>query len=76
MQRRFRRIMTHCGCHECVTEDVYRTTPTLAGLIFGAESSYATGTNSVGARHNDYPDMGLDTTSNVLSKPEDAPNMT
>jgi hypothetical protein len=61
---------------------VYRTTP--AGHDFGVKSSYgartsyATGTSSTGAAHdNDDPDLGLnlDTMVNVLSRLEDAPDL-
>jgi hypothetical protein len=52
MQRRFRRIVAHCGCCERVAEDVYRTTETSPGLNFGA------GTSSAVVRQDDYPDLG------------------
>jgi hypothetical protein len=51
----------------------------LVGLDFGAELSYATGTSSAGAAHdNDVPDLGpdLDTTVDVLSQLDDAPDPT
>jgi hypothetical protein len=72
MQRRFHRITAHCGCHECVAEDVYRTTATSPRLDFGARPSYATGMSSASAGHDDYPDLVLDTTADVLSQLEDA----
>jgi hypothetical protein len=53
-------------------EDVYHTTP--AGLDFGVGSSYAAGMSSVGATHDDVPDLGLDTTADVLSQLMDAPD--
>jgi hypothetical protein len=56
---------------------MYRTAP--AGLDFGAGLSYATGTSSAGAAHDgDVPDLGpdLDTTMDVLSQLEDAPDLT
>jgi hypothetical protein len=46
-------------------------------LDFGAGSSYATGTSSTGATHNDdVPDLGpnLDTMADVLLQLEDAPD--
>jgi hypothetical protein len=64
-QRRFSRIMAHCGCRERVAEDVYHTMP--VGLDFAAGLSYATGTSFAGAAHDDVPDLGLDTTADVLS---------
>jgi hypothetical protein len=76
-QRRFPRIAARCGCQECVAEDVYHTVPT--DLDFGAGSSYATGTSSTGATHNDdVPDLGpdLDTMADVLLQLEDAPDPT
>jgi hypothetical protein len=64
-QRRFHWIVAHCGCHECVAEDVYHTMP--VGLDFAVGLSYATGTSFAGAAHDDVPDLGLDTTADVLS---------
>jgi hypothetical protein len=49
------------------------------GLNFGAGLSYATGTSSASAAHDDdVPDLGpnLDTTTDVLSQLEDAPDPT
>jgi hypothetical protein len=43
-----------------------------SGLDFGAGSSYAVGTSSVGATHDDVPVLGLDTTTDVLSQLEDS----
>jgi hypothetical protein len=57
-------------------EDVYRIA--LAGQDFGVGLSYATGTSSAGAAHdNDIPNLGLDLDImvNVLSQLEDAPNL-
>jgi hypothetical protein len=70
MQRQFHWIVAHCGCHERVAEDVYCMAPTLAGLDFGVRSSYAAGTSSAVSTHDDYPDLGLDTTTDVLSQLE------
>jgi hypothetical protein len=67
MQRRFHRIVTHCGCREHVVKEVYHTAATPVGLDSSARPSYATGTSSVGAGHGDYPDLGLDTTVNIRS---------
>jgi hypothetical protein len=67
MQCRLRWIVAHCGCRERVVEDVYRTAATPAGLDSGAGLSYSVGTSSAGAGHNDYPDLSLDTTTNILS---------
>jgi hypothetical protein len=56
---------------------VYHTAP--AGLDFGAGWSYAAGTSSTGAAHDDdVPDLGpdLDTTADILSQLEDAPDPT
>jgi hypothetical protein len=58
-------------------EDVYCMAP--AGLDFGAGSSYAAGMSSAGVAHDDdVPNLGpnLDTTADVLSQLEDAPNPT
>jgi hypothetical protein len=44
--------------------------PTLAGLDFGVRSSYAARTSSAVSTHDDYPDLGLDTTMDVLSQLE------
>jgi hypothetical protein len=58
-------------------EDVYCMAP--MGLNFGAGLSYATGTSSASAAHDDdIPDLGpnLDTTTDVLSQLEDAPDPT
>jgi hypothetical protein len=62
--------------HERVTDDVYCTTATSPGLDFGAGSSYAVRTSSAGATHDDVLDLGLDTTTDVLSQLEDAPDTT
>jgi hypothetical protein len=40
---------------------------TVVGLNFGFRSSYAAGMSSAGAGHDDYPDLGLDTTTDILS---------
>jgi hypothetical protein len=45
-------------------------------LDFGARPSYATRMSFVGARHNDYLDLGLDTTTDIFSQLEDAPDTT
>jgi hypothetical protein len=73
--------VAHCGCWECVAEDLYCTAPAGhdfgVGSSYGAGTSYAAGTSSVGAAHDDDdPDMGLDfnTMTNVLSQLEDAPD--
>jgi hypothetical protein len=49
---------------------------TQAGLDFGARPSYATGMSSASAGHDDdYPDLGdIDTTADIQSQLEDAPN--
>jgi hypothetical protein len=76
-QHQFHWITAHCGCREHVAEDAYRTAP--ANLDFGAGSSYAIGTSSAGPAHDDdIPDLGpdLDTTVDVLSQLEDAPDLT
>jgi hypothetical protein len=55
---------------------VYHTVPT--GLDFGAKLSYATGTSSAGAAHDDdVPELGsdLNTTTDVLSQHVDAPDL-
>jgi hypothetical protein len=74
-QRLFCRIMARCGCWERVAKDVYRTM--LVGHDFGVGSSYGAGTSSAGAAHDD-PDLSLDldTTADVLSQLEDAPDPT
>jgi hypothetical protein len=76
MQRRFHWIVAHCECHERVAEDVYRMAATSPGLDFGVEPSYATEMSSMGAVQYNYPDLGLDTTADVLSQLEDAPEST
>jgi hypothetical protein len=76
MQRRLHRIMTHCGCCEHVVEDVYCTMATPVGLNYGARSSYADEMSSGGAGHDDSPDLGLNTTMDILSQLEDAPDTT
>jgi hypothetical protein len=57
-------------------EDVYCMVATQAGLDFGARPSYATGMSSASAGHDDdYPDLGdIDTTADIQSQLEDAPN--
>jgi hypothetical protein len=82
-QRRIRWIVAHCGHRERVAEDVYRTAPTGHDFgvrsSYGAGTSYAAGTGSAGAAHDDDDtDLGLDlnTTTDVLSQLEDAPNPT
>jgi hypothetical protein len=58
-------------------EDMYRTTS--AGHDFGVGSSYAAGTSSAGAAHDDDdPDLGLDLNrmTDILSQLEDAPDPT
>jgi hypothetical protein len=45
-------------------------------LDFGARLSYAARTSSTCAGQDDYPDLGLDTTMDVLSQLEDAPEST
>jgi hypothetical protein len=67
MQCQFFWITAHCTCHERVAEDVYRMVATSLGLDFGAGSSYAARMSSTGAGQDDYPDLGLDTTADVLS---------
>jgi hypothetical protein len=57
-------------------EDSYHTTSTPVSLNFGAGMSYAAGTNTSGAGHNDYLDLGLDTTADILLQLEDAPDTT
>jgi hypothetical protein len=69
-QHRFCQIMAHCGCHDCVVEDVYCMPTTSPGLNFGA------GPSSAGAGQDGYPDLGLNTTTDVLSHLEDAPEST
>jgi hypothetical protein len=49
---------------------------TSPGLDFGVEPSYATEMSSMGAVQYNYPDLGLDTTADVLSQLEDAPEST
>jgi hypothetical protein len=46
---------------------------TSPGLNFGVEPGYATEMSSMGAGQYNYPDLGLDTTADVLSQLEDAP---
>jgi hypothetical protein len=81
-QCRFRRIVARYGCWECVAKDMYHTAPAgydFVRLSYGAEMSYATGTNSAGATHDDDdPHLGLDldTMADVLSQLEDAPDPT
>jgi hypothetical protein len=81
-QRRFRRIVARYGCWECVAKDMYHTAPAGYDFVrssYGAEMSYATGTNSAGATHDDDdPHLGLDldTMADVLSQLEDAPDPT
>jgi hypothetical protein len=56
---------------------MYRTAP--SSLDFGARSSYDAGTSSASAAHDDdVPDLGpnLNTTADVLSQIEDAPDPT
>jgi hypothetical protein len=69
MQRRLCRIVACCGCHERVVEDVYRTTATLSSLDSSEGPSCSGG-------HNDVPELGLDTPTDILSQLEDVPNPT
>jgi hypothetical protein len=67
--------VVHCGCHEHVVEDSYHTTSTPVSLNFGAGMSYAAGTNTSGAGHNDYSDLSLDTTyPSQGGRPQQAPD--
>jgi hypothetical protein len=71
MQCRLHWIVARCGCCERV-EDVYHMAATPAGLDSGAGPSYAARMSFVGAGHNDYLDLSLDTTTNILSQHENA----
>jgi hypothetical protein len=71
MQRRFHWTATRCGCHERVVEDVYHTAATPVGLDSRVGPSSAAGMSS-GAGHDDVPQFGLDTTTDILSQLEDA----
>jgi hypothetical protein len=51
---------------------VYCMVATSPGLDFDAEPSYAIGMSSAGAGQDDYPDLGLDTKTDVLSQLLDA----
>jgi hypothetical protein len=65
MQHRLRWIAARCGCRERVVEDVYRMAAAPTGLNSIVGPSSATGMRS-GAGHEDVPELGLDTTADVL----------
>jgi hypothetical protein len=48
-------------------EDVYHTAATSPGMDFGVSTSYATGTSAASATHDDFPDLGHNTTTDGLS---------
>jgi hypothetical protein len=48
-------------------EGVYHTVVTSPGMDFGVSTSYAAGTSAAGATHDDFTNLGLDTTTDVLS---------
>jgi hypothetical protein len=52
-----------------VVEDVYHTTATLSSLDSSEGPSCSGG-------HNDVPELGLDTLTDILSQLEDVPNPT
>jgi hypothetical protein len=57
-------------------EDVYHTAATPVGLNFDVGSTYATRMSSGGTGNDDYPDLGLNTTMDILLQVEDAHDMT
>jgi hypothetical protein len=74
MHCRLCRTVKQCGCHERVVEDVHHTAIAPVGLNSGAGPSSIAGT-SFGAGHEDISELRLDTTTDILSQLEDAPNV-